>query len=230
MKKEIEISAKKLRRKKKVTKILKLIILFILLLLLITYLVFELMYKGGSFSVNLQRELYTKNNIIIYDDPDYKVFRSELFAETMNHFDNISGTWLPDNLDTRSNGSHNGENFVAYTFYVENLGNEIADYWSEIIIDDATKSVDEAVRIRLYKNGEATTYAMMSRNNMPEPNTTPFTTSTLVARDHVQNFAPGDSDKYTIVLWLEGTDPETTDNILGGQIKIHMDFKSEIIK
>jgi hypothetical protein len=33
--------------------------------------------------------------------------------------------------------------------------------------------------------------------------------------------------KYTIVLWIEGSDPECTDNILGGEFKVHMDFKSE---
>ena len=230
MKKEIVISAKKVKHKKRIVKILKLILLFILLFLLLIYLVFALIYKGGSFSVNLDRDLYIKNNIIIYDDPDYKVFRSELFAETISHFDNISGTWLPDNINERSNGSHNGENFVAYTFYIENLGSEIADYWSEIVIDDVIKNVDDAIRIRVYKNGEVITYAKMSRNNTLEKDTISFTSDTLVARDHVQNFAPGNRDKYTIVLWLEGTDPECTDNILGGQIKIHMDFKSEIIK
>ncbi|MDD4705614.1 MAG: hypothetical protein PHS24_00160 [Bacilli bacterium] len=230
MKKEIVTSAKKVKRKKRIVKILKLILLFILLFLLLIYLVFALIYKGGSFSVNLDRELYIKNNIIIYDDPDYKVFRSELFAETISHFDNISGTWLPNNLNERSNGSHNGENFVAYTFYIENLGSEIADYWSEIVIDDVIKNVDDAIRIRVYKNGEDITYAKISRNNTLEKGTVAFTSDTLVARDHVQNFAPGNRDKYTIVLWLEGTDPECTDNILGGQIKIHMDFKSEIIK
>ena len=36
-----------------------------------------------------------------------------------------------------------------------------------------------------------------------------------------------DKSKYTIVLWIEGSDPECTDNILGGEFKVHMDFKSE---
>ena len=230
MKKEIIVSAKKVRGKKKLIKTLKLIVLLILLILLLLFIIFELIYKGGSFSINLERDLYTENNIIIYDNPNYKVFRSELFVESIEHFDNISGTWLPEDLNERADGSHNGENYVAYTFYVENLGIEIADYWSEIIIDDVTRNMDDAVRIRVYKNGEFIDYAKMSKNNTPEKGTVPFTSNTLVARDHVQNFAPGNSNKYTIVLWLEGTDPECTDNILGGQIKIHMDFKSEIIK
>ncbi|NLW14829.1 MAG: hypothetical protein GX038_01005, partial [Erysipelothrix sp.] len=64
----------------------------------------------------------------------------------------------------------------------------------------------------------------------PEEFTTPFTSENLVMREHVPNFVPGERHKYTIVLWLEGSDPDCTDNILGGEFKVHLDFKSEIIK
>ena len=36
-----------------------------------------------------------------------------------------------------------------------------------------------------------------------------------------------DIDKYTIVMWVEGSDLDCTDNILGGEIKVHMEFNSE---
>ena len=65
--------------------------------------------------------------------------------------------------------------------------------------------MDEAIRIRVYKNGEEVTYAKMSRNGTPEPETVPFESDSLVVREHVVNFSPGDLDKYTIVIWLEGT-------------------------
>ena len=230
MKKDIVTRARKVKRKKKIVKVLKILLLILLLLLLILYIVFSLIYNNGSFSITLDRNLYVKNGIVIYDDPDYKVFRTELQAETMDFIDNIKYTWLPDNLDTRSDGSHNGENYVAYTFYIENLGEQIADYWTEVVIDNVIKNVDEAIRIRIYKNSVPITYAKVSYNGASEPGTEAFLTDTLVARDHVQNFAPGDSNKYTIVIWLEGSDPDCTDNILGGELKIHMDFKSEIIK
>ena len=117
--------------------------------------------------------------------------------------------------------------YIAYTFYIENTGNDVSDYWTEIIIDDVVKNVDEAVRIRVYKNGEAKTYAKIGANGNPERDTIPFKTSNLVVADHVENFKPGDIDKYTIVMWIEGSDPECTDNILGGEIKAHMEFNSE---
>jgi hypothetical protein len=229
MKGEIILSASKVKRKKKIIKFIKLALLISILLLLVLYVVMGIVYNSGSFSITLDRNLYLGKGIIIYDNPDYKVFRAELDAETIDSFDNISYKWLPNDIDERD-GSHNGENYVAYTFYIENLGEAVADYWSEIVIDDVIKSVDDAVRIRVYKNGSYITYAKLSKSGEPEKDTVGFQSDTLIALDHVENFRPGDKNKYTIVLWLEGSDPECTDNILGGEIKIHMGFNSEIVK
>lgn len=229
MKKNVVTSANKVKRKKKIKKILKIILLILILLLLILYIIFGIIYNRGSFTILMDKDLYLKNGIIIYDDPDYKVYRTELSVETLPYMDNISGWWLPDDLDKNEGGGHNGNNYVAYTFYIENLGNNVTDYWTEIIIDDVIKNVDEVVRIRIYKNDEVATYAKISSEGEPEKDTVPFISDTLVARDHIEEFKPGDRNKYTIVFWLEGSDPECTDNILGGEIKLHMDFKSEVI-
>lgn len=223
---KILTSANRVKQKKKFIKITKLALLIIVLLLLILYVVFGIVYNSGSFSITLNRNLYLERGLIIYDNPEYKVFRSELYAQTIETFDNISYKWLPDDLNNYT-GSHNGDNYIAYSFFIENLGEELTDYYSEIIIDDVIKNVDEAIRVRVYKNGHQTTYAKMAKNGRPEANTLAFESDTLITKDHVENFGPGDIDKYTIVLWLEGTDPECNDNILGGEIKIHMNFNSE---
>ncbi|MDD3048661.1 MAG: hypothetical protein PHQ89_01555 [Bacilli bacterium] len=226
---EIILKASKVKRKKKIIKFAKLALLIFILLLLVLYIVVSVIYNGGNFTISLDKNLYLKRGVIIYDDPNYKVFRAELFATSVDSFDNISYKWLPDDLDNHD-GSHNGENYVAYTFYVENLGEEITDYWSELIIDDVIKNLDEAVRIRIYKNGISTTYAKMSKRGIPEKDTVAFESDTQFATDHVESFKPGDKNKYTIVLWLEGSDPECNDNILGGEIKIHMNFNSEFVE
>ena len=102
-----------------------------------------------------------------------------------------------------------------------------ADYWTELVISDVIKNVDEAVRIRIYKNDQFVTYAKAKKDGTPEKNTVPFESESMVAKDHVADFEPGAKIKYTIVLWLEGSDLECTDNILGGEFKIELDFKSE---
>lgn len=229
MNSDIEVSVKRVRRKKKIVKVTKIVILLILLILFISYIVMNIIYNNGNFSITLDKNLYFKKGIVIYDDPDYKVFRTELYAQAVDYFDNISYRWLPDNLDD-VNSSHNGDNYVAYTFYIENTGNDTSDYWSQIIIDDVIKNVDTAVRIRVYKNGEYITYAKLGMNGEPERDSVPFVNDELVAFEHRENFAPGDVDKYTIVMWIEGTDIDCTDNILGGEIKVHMEFNSEFVQ
>lgn len=223
------LNSSKVKQKKKLKKRAMLVLITLSFLLLVSYVVVGILYNGGNFSISLDRNLHFENGLIIYDDPDYKVFRSELLAEDIPKFDNISYKWLPKDIDNYD-GSHNGDNYVAYTFYIENLGEEICNYWSEILIDDVIKNVDEAVRVRVYKNGEYLTYAKIGRNGKAEKETVPFESESLIVRELVKDFKPGDKNKYTIVLWLEGSDPDCTDNILGGEIKIHMEFNSEIIQ
>lgn len=229
MKGKINLSSKKLKNEKQMKKILRIILLLILLILLISYFVIGIIYNKGNFTITLDRNLYFDRGLIVYDDPEYKVYRSEMYALAPKTFENISHQWLPDDLDDQGGGSHNGDNYLAYTFYIENIGSEIADYWSEVVIDDVVKNVDEAVRIRIYRNGKEVTYAKLAANGQPEEGTVAFESETIVVRNHIEKFKPGDLDRYTIVLWVEGSDLECTDNILGGEFKVHMDFKSEYL-
>ena len=228
MSSEIGVRASKVKRKKKILKFTKLALLFLALFLLLLYVVVGIVYGRGTFTIRMDRNLHFERGLIIYDDPDYKVFRSELFAAPVDHLDNISYRWLPDDLHEHRGGSNNGDNYIAYTFYMENIGDYVADYWTEITIDEVFLDVDEAIRIRVYQNGEYETYAKIAANGEPEPGTVPFETDEIVVQRHYPDFRPGDINKYTIVIWIEGNDPECTDNILGGEIKISMRFNSEI--
>ena len=226
-----KLSSEKIEREKKIKKILKISILVLLLFFLILYFVVGIFYNNGNFSVTLDKNLYFDKGMIIYDDVNYKVYRSELYAKTPESFDNISYRWLPDNLHDSMGGTHNGDNYLAYTFYIENQGDLVNNYYYEVVIDDVIKNVDEAVRIRIYKNdGSYVTYAKKSAKGTAESGTVTFVSDEIIAREHVADFNPGDIHKYTVVMWIEGSDPECTDNILGGEFKAHLDFKSEFIE
>lgn len=230
MKKELKLSSKKMQKEKKLKRNLRIALIIIFFILLLLYFVVGIIYNNGNFSISLDRNLYFDKGLIIYDDPSYKVYRTELYAEAPKTFDDISYKWLPSDISEHSGGSHNGNNYLAYTFYIENQGEETADYWSEVVIEDVIKNVDDAVRVRIYKNDEYVTYAKMGSDGVPEPNTVAFQEENLVVREHTENFKPGDIDKYTIVLWIEGADPECTDNILGGEFKVSMQFNSEYVE
>lgn len=227
---EIIVKADKIRRKKRRIKIAKLLLLILILLVLAIYIIVGIIYNNGNFSITLDKNLYLSKNIIIYDNEDYKVYRSELYAQAIDVLDNISFRWLPTDISEHSGGSHNGDNYIAYTFYIENLGKEVSDYYTRILIDDVIKNVDRAVRVRVYKDRTETTYAKLSHTGRPETDTVPFESDEVIASDHIESFSPGERIKYTIVIWLEGNDLDCTDNIIGGEIKLHMEFNSEFVE
>ena len=46
----------------------------------------------------------------------------------------------------------------------------------------------------------------------------------VITRGIVKDFAPGDKVKYTIVIWLEGDDPDCVDRVIDGLAKLDMNF------
>ena len=99
------------------------------------------------------------------------------------------------------------------------------------------KDVDDAIRVRIYRNGVPTTYAKRAANNEPEPLTTPFVIDKSidiegqsVVAEKRQNLHPDEMDKFTVVVWIEGDDPECLDNLIGGAIKMHMTITEEPVE
>ena len=227
MKSKVKLNASKVKQEKKTNKIFRIVLILIILILLILYFVIGIIYNRGNFSITLDKDLYFESGLMIYDDPEYKVYRSELLAPAPDTFDSMSYKWLPDNLGEEKLGTHNGDNYLAYTFLIENTGDKEVNYISRVVIEDVIKNVDEAVRIRIYKGNEYVTYAKLSNRGVPEKDTVPFLEDKIVVEEHVENFKPGDINKYTVVMWIEGTDPDCTDNILGGEFKAYMNFSSE---
>ena len=228
MAKEVVVKASTIAKRKKRYQKTKLTISIVLLILIFSFIILSVIYKGGRFTITLDPRLSTDNRIVIYEDNEIKESKRKLVARDLDFMDNISIDWIPQNSDTEATGSHNGENYIAYTFYIENEGEETINYWYMVLIDDVIKNVDEAARVMIYKNGEKTVYAKTnSLTNEAEKDTKPFFSKDKAVVEQRKRFAPGDVDKYTIVIWLEGDDPDCTDNILGGEIKMHMEIREE---
>ena len=225
---EVLVTAKKLKNRKKFYKQAKWILLFILIFLIIVYIILEVTYNGGHFTISLDKNTTLKQNLVLYEDIKYKEPQVKLSAGKIDFLDNISIDWIPKDIDSEKDGSHNGDNYIAYTFYVINSGKEKVNYWYEIDIDDTIKNVDEAIRIMIYRNGERTVYAKKSKDTgQAEPGTKKFISSKIAVLEQRKNFKPSSKDRYTVVVWIEGDDPECKNDLLGGEIKLHMDFTEE---
>ncbi len=225
MKKEVKVTAEKVKRRKITLKTVKITGLILFLLLLVLFIVLRIIYNGGRFTVTLDPNFALKSGLIIYEDKEEKRSQRRLFAKELEFMDNISVKWLPKDINEQKDGAHNGENYMAYTFYAENTGNRVIDYWYEIDIDDVTRNVDEAIRIMIFLNGKQTIYGKINGDTKkPEEGTTTFYDKDIAVLEERAKMPPNAVDKFTIVLYLEGDDPDCLNNLIGGEIKMHMDI------
>ena len=227
---QVKLLSEKMKERDKKIRIVKIAILIMALFLIIIYFILRVFLETGDFTISLDQEFAKSEGIIMYENSSNKVDRRILKAQKVEFMDNISVKWLPQDIDKTGEGAHNGDNYLAYTFYLENKGAEIVNYWYEVKIDEVIKNVDEAVRIAIYRNGERTIYAKPnSRTGEAEDGTTKFYSASSVCVEPRRDFKPGDIDRFTIVIFIEGDDPECQDNLIGGEMKMHMDITQERI-
>jgi hypothetical protein len=201
--------------------------LSILLVLLVTltgviYMASVLYEKSGSFTVSVNKYEMQKYGLTLSEFSDMSRPSSSLNADVAEKMTNIAGETIAANVDM-IDGAHNGENYIAYTFYLQNAGEVEIAYDYQVNLSGVTQSLDEAIRVRLYVNGEPKTYAKTrSDGGGNEPGTTEFYSSNVVMKGREDGFVPGDITKFTIVIWIEGHDPDCIDWLVGGQLKIDM--------
>ena len=205
---------------------LHLILLAMMLTVAILFITAFMQEKMGNFTINLNRlELYRKG-VSISDTGDFKDATARLTANTVQDATNMSIDDLPDNID-EIDGNHNGKNYMAYTYYVRNAGKEDLGYIAQITLDSCAKGAEEAVRVAVWHNGERIVYAEPSIDGTPEDGCTNFESDTVVCTYEEPDFLVGNVDRYTIVIWMEGDDPECVDSIIGGSVEFSMDIKGD---
>ena len=234
MAKEVIVTADRVKNRKKTAKIVRKALFILLIFLIVLYVVLDVIYSEGKFTVILDSNETLESGLAIFDSLNNGHGKRKLEATPIRFMDNISYRWIPENVDTEADGSHNGTNYIAYSFYVENQGNEVLNYHYEMYVDDIIKNVDEAIRIRIYRNGNDVTYAKRNfLDNQPEQGTEPFKdikgAEGVIISERITDFNPDDLDRYTILVWIEGDDPDCTDALLGGEIKMHMKITEEHI-
>lgn len=266
--KEVKLGIKNVFRKNSVKKIrnLCLVILGILFIISIFY------HNMGRFTVTVDSGAQ-KKGLYLYKTREFIEARTKLYASALEECDNININDLPLDVDDYD-GNHYGDNYLAYSFYLRNEGIETLDYEYSLNIGDATKNVESAVWVMLFKNGEFELFAkvrddstlerqytydlypifeqasdesmyvyeisdsdtgLLTRedvdrlgiedyNGLLELRAHGFMSDERITKGIVKEMEPGEYDKYTVVAWLEGEDPECIDDIKGGYIEMNMRF------
>ena len=205
-------------------RLLKTALAILLTAVIVLYIVAVLYMRTGSFTVSVNKYDMVQRGLSLSESRTMDKKTILLNADIVEDVTNISGAWLPDNIDM-IDGVHNGENHIAYTYYLQNTGKESMDYEYSLILSNITQDLDEAVRVRLYLNGEPVTYARTrSDGGGPEPGTKEFYSDLVVLQERRKEFRPNVIDKFTVVIWIEGNDPDCIDNLIGGQLRAEMKF------
>ena len=203
-------------------------IVLAVVVLLIGY-AFVLFYdRTGRFSV----AVYDPDDtfaISLSEEPSFKFQSSRLINDQYVKVDNICGNSLPANIN-EIDGEHNGENYLAYTFYCKNVGSAPCSLNYEITFNNVTNHLDECVRVRVYVDGAFTDYAK-TRSDGAGPEThfcdKAFANKYTVCYGSVDKLEIGFYSKFTVVIWLEGDDDDCNDSVLYGMMKFDMSIAAK---
>jgi len=201
----------------------------LILLMAIAFMASAMLSRAGAFTIRAQQayELGKEAGLIsLSETQGFANPTINLSAKAVDGMDNITYEWLPMKILDSRDGCYNGDNYIAYTFYMKNAGSGLLNYEATLNILDCTHNIDDAVRVMIYVNGKPTIYAKRSSSGRTESfpkGTVDFYSDDMVV-DYTGTLAPDDINRYTVVAWLEGEDPECVDSVRGGTMRMEMVF------
>lgn len=241
-------------------------------ILVVMYIMAAFYTESGEFVINIDRTM-ANDGFYLSNTTDFSERLVTLRGKAVINADNISVLDIDENV-MEINGEHNGENYVAHTFYLINLTGKTTDYRYTLAIRAASKNADKAMWVMVAKNDVQQMYAMIGADGEPEVQysifdfpfesyaefaekqyqtatpkeagidpdelldlsrferldkvnklvTTPFSSDKVVCTGIREDIDHEEYDKYTVVMWYEGEDPECVDDIIGGWVELYMKF------
>lgn len=207
----------------------------------------------GNFTINITADMISQG-FVLSDTVGFENPATRLYTDEIENVNAISIVDIDAEVNTAQDGSHNGSGYMAYTFYIRNEGDEACSYVYDLEINSCTQDADEATWVMVFVNDEQLIYASNSADgdaenlygysDMPfeeeafdadllyysedgKYGITPieFYAEDVVTSGLFEEMQPGEVHKYTVVIWIEGDDPECTNDILGGHVGFTFQFE-----
>lgn len=192
--------------------------------------------QAGNFVMSVDYDSY-KRGIVLSNTETLNNPQPRLMTNPVYGARDMTYSWLKLEEVTQTEGNYTDPDYdyVAYTFYLTNNGFETVDIVYHIRIIDNYKAMDSAIRVLVIEDGVETIYqkpdtpqgSVPISYTLPLQMTEKFLSDTIIMRKRIMNFQPQTVIKFSIVVWIEGLDPDTTDDIIGGMIKLQMNFSIE---
>ena len=222
-----------------------------LALLAATFIIAYVSEERGHFTVNLTTEML-RNGFQLSEDSEFPEDKTRLFALEINN-SNATSVYEINRGIMEKDGSNNGPAYMCYTFYLRNNGTDTSNYAYTVNILSETLDTAKACWMMFFEDGKQVIYAKAQDDGKPESlygypdapfkecaydpeaqyytsgsavgiRTTPFLDDYTVLQGYVEDFKPGDVKKYSVVVWLEGDDPDCNNSIMGGHIGFNVQF------
>ncbi|MBN2300719.1 MAG: hypothetical protein JXC31_05980 [Acholeplasmataceae bacterium] len=190
--------------------------------------------SSGNFVMSVDYDAY-RRGIVLSNDEAFTTREPQLMTLPVNDARDITYSWIKINDITATDGNFIDPDYdyIAYTFYIKNEGNEAVDVIYSIKISDTQNNLDSSVRVLVIEDGIQTIFQKpdtADENGVYPtypptlPETKYFLSNGIITRKKISNFQPNEFRKYSVIVWLEGQDPDTTDAIIGGTMKLQMVF------
>lgn len=229
-------TGRQIARMQRNIKVTAIVCAILALLVLILYFLFNFINRGGEGDIDR-------------GDFTVEVFRGERAMFSLSESEDLSNptimlqgssvddlwhctrSWIPASVDENSKGgdaSSEDPSYFCYTFYLTNASDKDFTYRYDLDFVEKYLDLDDACRIMIYRNGEEKVYAKAPIEGTPlEAGTEEFLNDKTYVAQTDLTLEKGGTDKYTIVIWLEGEDPECVNDVLTGKLKLEMNFYTE---
>ena len=200
--------------------------------------------NSGNFVMSVDEDAF-KRGIAISDSSSFETMNRWLTADpvedvrdtTLQHIDlfeiiNAEGAYK----ETRSN-------YLAYTFFLRNVGSETTPVDYEVVITNQSKNIAEAIRVMIIVDGQVaydeqgiryieceskTMYQAPDKHDIMYKDYlqdfTLFKTTDIICSERIFDIRPEQTKKISVVMWLEGEDPECIETLASAKIKITMNL------
>ncbi len=196
-------------------------------------------YSGNFIAVVDSNERVS--SIVLSTSRDFEDASPRLFADSISDSKPLifSDTNVQEAVLSEGNYFDPDFKYFAYSFYITNNGNITRDVEARYILSETNRGADEAIRVIVIRNDDIDNLStdnlrmykkkdkVPGRYNPNDPEAITFhdEDNGIVFSEIIKDFNPGEIKKYTVIIYIEGNDPDSIDEIQGGLIKMTFRFK-----
>jgi hypothetical protein len=191
--------------------------------------------SAGSFVVSIKQSDY-KNGIGLSESPGVDGVSPRVYAKAMERARDMMFSDLPLEEIWATDGDYpdTRHEYIAYSFYLTNIGEQTVNVTLKIDITGESSNLGGAIRIILIDENGVWMYQRPDDKVFDYPylidtkenfNVVEFNGNSVVGDKVIEALEPGKSTRYSIIVYIEGNDPDCVDEIQdGGSLQLKMEF------